>query len=314
MLNTPSSPTATAGAAKRVLVIGFSQTGQLSAVIDRIVAPLKEDGAISVHLETLQPVKPFPFPWPILPFFDAFPECAHLDPAPLQPLSLKGDEDFDLVIVSYQVWFLAPSQPIVAFLRSPEAKRLLAGKPVVTVIACRNMWLMAQEKMKRLLSDVGARLIDNVVLTDTASTMATLVTTPRWVLTGRRDAFFGLPPAGVSADEIARCCRFGRALRDALKADREQGEAPLLAGLQAVQADPRLLFSEKAATRSFFVGLACAVSARLHCVPGRAHPDRGADQSADPDSGAAAAWQIPRVPQSVFRTSFRFWHRSTIRL
>ena len=241
---------------KRVLVITYSQTGQLGAVLERILAPLRQpdaDLSIDVHIETLKPQKPFPFPWPILRFFDAFPECAHLDPAPILPLSLSGDEVFDLVIVSYQVWFLAPSQPVVAFLRSPEAKRLLAGKPVVTVIACRNMWLMAQEKMKGLLADVGARLLDNVVLTDTAPTMATLVTTPRWVLTGRRDVFFGLPPAGVNPTEIARCERFGWALGDALRDGRERGKEALLSGLQAVAVDPRLLFSEKAGTRSFFV-------------------------------------------------------------
>lgn len=239
-----------------MLVITYSQTGQLSAIVERIIAPLREmDSAVSIdiHVETLRPQRPFPFPWSLLRFIDAFPECAHLDPGPLQPLTLSGDEHFDLVILSYQVWFLAPSQPVVAFLRSPEGQRLLAGKPVVTVIGCRNMWLMAQEKMKGLLHAVGARLIDNVVLTDTAHTLATLVTTPRWVLTGKRDAFLGLPPAGVNVREIARCSRFGYALRDALLENRERGNAPLLSGLQAVQVDPRLLFSEKAATRGFFV-------------------------------------------------------------
>lgn len=241
---------------KRVLVLCYSQTGQLAAVVDRIVAPLQEndDGLrVELHRETLKPQQPFPFPWPLLRFFDAFPESAHLDPAPLQPLALRGDEDFDLVILAYQVWFLAPSQPAVAFLRSPVGQRLLAGKPVVTVIACRNMWLLAQEKMKGLLAAAGARLIDNVVLTDRAPTLATLITTPRWLLTGRRDAFWGLPPAGVAAAEIARCRRFGLALRDALRGGRETGSAPLLSGLQAVEADPRLLFSERAGTRSFYV-------------------------------------------------------------
>lgn len=252
-MSSPNTLAATP-ARKRVLVVTYSQTGQLAAVVDRILAPLRAAGDdIDVVVETLKPQQSFPFPWPILRFFDAFPECAHLDPAPLQPLTLNGGESFDLVILSYQVWFLAPAQPIVAFLRTPQAKRLLAGKPVVTVIACRNMWLMAQEKMKRLLDEAGARLIDNIALTDTAPTLATLITTPRWMLTGRRDAFLGLPPAGVSADDIARCSRFGHALRDALREDRERGSAPLLSGLKAVDVDPRLLFTEKAATRSFFV-------------------------------------------------------------
>jgi len=252
----PSSPVTPR---KRVLVVSYSQTGQLAAVVRQIVAPLIESDSageascIEVHHEILRPLNPYPFPWPILRFFDAFPESAHLDPAPLQPLTLQGDEDFDLVVLSYQVWFLAPSQPVVAFLKTPEAKRLLAGKPVVTVVGCRNMWMQAQEKMKALLTRLEARLIDNVVLTDNAPTLATLVTTPRWLLTGRRDSFLGLPPAGIAANDIARCRRFGLALRDALEQDREREGRPLLSGLQAVQADPRLLVSERAGTRSFFL-------------------------------------------------------------
>ena len=151
---------------KRVLVINYSQTGQLSAITQRIIAPLQQDEQIEVHVETLRPLKPYPFPWRFFSFLDAFPESAHMVTPPLQPLSLNGDEDFDLVILPYQVWFLAPSLPVTAFLKHPLAKKLLTGKPVVTVIACRNMWMMAQEKMKTLLAECGARLLDNVVLVD----------------------------------------------------------------------------------------------------------------------------------------------------
>lgn len=238
---------------KRVLVVAYSQTGQLSGLAERIAGPLREDATIKVHVETLVPVKPFPFPWKFFSFLDAFPESAHLVPPPLQPLALKGDEDFDLVILPYQVWFLAPSQPITAFLKNPVAKKLLVGKPVVTVIACRNMWMLAQDKLCRLLNDCGARLLDNVVLVDPSPTMVTLFTTPLWLLTGKRDFVPGVPPAGVDKASITAARRFGLALRDALHENRERGSAPLLAGLGAVNADPHLLFSEKVATRSFFV-------------------------------------------------------------
>ncbi len=238
---------------KRVLVIHYSQTGQLTALAERIVAPLKADPLISVHVETLRPLQEFPFPWPFFQFFDAFPESAHLVPPPLQPLSLTGEEDFDLVILPYQVWFLAPSQPITAFLKHPLAQRLLAGKPVVTVIACRNMWLTAHEKLKRLLAAKGARLIDNVVLTDPGSPLGTFLTTTAWLLAGRKTGFWGLPDAGLTSQQINGSVRFGRALVEALKQDREKQAQPLLAGLGAVTADPRLMFSEKAGTRSFYV-------------------------------------------------------------
>ena len=238
---------------KRVLAVCYSQTGQLSRVADHLLAPLREDPAVALQVEVLRPASDYPFPWPFLRFFDTFPETVHGAPAPLAPLALAGDEDFDLVILFYQVWFLSPAQPIAAFLRQPQAARLLRGKPVVTVIACRNMWLMAQEKMKAMLAGVGARLLDNVVLVDPSPTMASLLTTPLWMLSGRRDLIRSLPPAGVDDAAIVASRRFGLALRDALAHDAERGSAPLLAGLRAVDANPRLLASEKAATRSFFV-------------------------------------------------------------
>lgn len=238
---------------KRVLVLSYSQTGQLGRIVERIVEPLREDAGIDVHVEALRPVRPYPFPWKFFSFLDAFPECAHMIAPPMQPLSLTGDEDFDLVILPYQVWFLAPSLPIVGFLKHPLTGKLLAGKPVVTVIACRNMWLLAQDKMQQLLAACGARLLDNVALVDPSPTMVTLFTTPAWLLSGKRDLLPGLPPAGVDAQSTAATRRFGLALRDALHADQERGTAPLLSGLGAVEVDPHLLFSEKVATRSFFV-------------------------------------------------------------
>ena len=249
-MNPLHSPPATT---KRILVLCYSQTGQLAEITQRIVEPLLQDPAITVHIETLRPVTHYPFPWKFFSFLDAFPECAHMVAPALQPLSLNGDEDFDLVILPYQVWFLAPSLPITAFLQHPVAKKLLAGKPVITVIACRNMWLLAQEKMKKLLASCGARLLDNVVLIDPSSTLTSLITTPLWMLSGRRDLLPGLPPAGVDADSIKAASRFGFALRDALSNDLERSTAPLLGGLRAVNSDPHLLFSEKVATRSFYL-------------------------------------------------------------
>lgn len=247
----PETPAASE--TKRVLVISYSQTGQLDAITRRILEPLQDDSRFAVHVEPLRPRQAFPFPWSVLQFFDAFPESARLTPGELQPLTLQGDEDFDLVILPWQVWYLAPSQPVTAFLKHPLAQQLLAGKPVVSVIACRNMWMLALDKLRGLLAANGARLIDNVVLTDRAPTLATLITTPMWLLTGRRDAVPGLPAAGIATHDIARCRRFGLALRDALLEHRERGTAPLLTGLEAAVANPRLLFSERAGTRSFAV-------------------------------------------------------------
>ena len=237
---------------KRVLVINFSQTGQLSDITERIISPLRAAGH-EVHLETLVPETPFPFPWPIVDFFDAFPECVQLDAPPLRPLSIAADTPFDLVILTYQVWYLSPALPMTAFLQSAEGRQLICGKPVVTLVACRNMWLSAQETMKQLIANAGGHLVDHLVFTDQGHPLATFITTPRWVWTGKRDSFLGLPPAGVSAEEVRQARRFGLALVDGLNNDLEKSGQPMLAGLRAATVNPRLAMSERAGRRAFGV-------------------------------------------------------------
>jgi hypothetical protein len=194
---------------KRVLVVHFSQTGQLARVARRLVSPLAEANDVELVDETLRPRPRYPFPWPLWRFLDAMPETVLLEPPALEPLAVRAEEHFDLVVLAYQVWYLAPSGPMTAFLKSEPGRRLLRGRPVVTVIACRNMWLLAQETVKRLIQEAGGRLLDNVVFTDQGGTLATFVTTPRWLLTGRRNPFWGLPAAGVAEQEIAKADRFG---------------------------------------------------------------------------------------------------------
>lgn len=236
---------------KRVLLVHFSQTGQLARVARRLTSPLAAAGDVELVEEVLRPRRPYPFPWPAWRFLDAMPETVLLEPPALEPLTAGADERFDLVVLAYQVWYLAPSGPMTAFLKSEEGRRLLRGRPVVTVIACRNMWLVAQETVKHLIQEAGGRLRDNVAFVDGGGTLASFVTTPRWVLTGRRDAFWGLPAAGVAEEEIRNADRFGRALLAGLRADRERSDEPMLTGLGAARVDPRLIFSERAGQRVF---------------------------------------------------------------
>jgi hypothetical protein len=238
---------------KRVLLVHFSQTGQLARAARRLVEPLAQAHDVDLVEEILRPRQPYPFPWPFWRFLDAMPETVVLEPPELEPLTVRADEHFDLVVLAYQVWYLAPSGPITAFLKSESGRRLLRGRPVVTVIACRNMWLSAQETVKRLIDEAGGQLRDNVVFTDRGSALASFITTPRWLLTGRRDAFWGLPAAGVAEEDIASADRFGRALLAALRADRERAAAPMLVGLRAATVDSRLIFSERAGKRAFSV-------------------------------------------------------------
>ena len=237
---------------KKVLVLYYSQSGQLSSMAKSVTAPLMDNPEIELDYCPIKPIKAYPFPWSFYPFFDAFPEAIFMNGCPIEPINNKYD-DYDLVILAYSVWFLAPSIPITGFLKTDQAKVLLKDKPVITLIACRDMWVMAQEKMKKLLLDVKATLIDNVVLTDQGGILYAFITTPRWMLTGKKDPFLFFPASGVSDQDIQDSRRFGDRINDALNNDLEKEKKPLLKNMGAVNVNGKLIATEKIATRSFTV-------------------------------------------------------------
>jgi len=236
---------------RQVLIVHFSQTGQLDRLAQSVCEPLQQCSDIQLDYLQLQPAQPYPFPWPFLEFFRIFPETVLMRPQPLLPLAVDASKRYDLVILAYQVWFLSPSQPMTAFLASPEAAQLLKGAPVVTLIGCRNMWLMAQEKVKNRLTELGARLVDNIALTDACGTAASFLATPLWLFTGRQKSYSWVPRAGIDEAEIVAASRFGVAMAQRLTADRLPIEQPMLSGLGAVKIDEKLIASEKVGNRSF---------------------------------------------------------------
>ena len=238
---------------RRVLVVHYSSpSGQLSEVIRNFSSPLAESGDIELHELVLRPRKPYPFPWPILRFFDTFPETIYLDPPEMEPFAPDAGLRYDLVILGYQVWFLSPSGPTVGFLKSPEAQALLKDTPVVTVIACRDMWIMAQERVKEILVACSARLVGNVVLVDEAGSVGSFLATPLWMMTGRRGPRFGglIPRAGVKPEQIKGCRRFGERIVSALQG-RVLLDEDLLRHMGAVKVNAKLIAAEKAGRRSF---------------------------------------------------------------
>ena len=233
---------------KRVQVIFYSQSGQLRTVIESFCAPLMQNDQVEVLFTPIKPCTAFPYPWRFYDFFDTMAESVLDRGCAIEPVDVAANAD--LVILGYTVWFLSPSPPVTAFLNSMQA-RSLAGKPVITLIACRDMWLMAQERVKTKLSALGARHLDNAVFTDQGKSLYSFVTTPRWLFTGKKNGFWFFPPAGVADGEIALASRFGERLLAALAQDQEIKNAPLLTGLGAARVADKLIASEKIALKSF---------------------------------------------------------------
>lgn len=210
-----------------VAVYAYSQTGQLHDALDALLAPLEQAG-VRIERVTVRPDRPYPFPWPVRRFFGIFPEAVD-DEGGVTPMTLDPPEPprADLVVLGFQVWYLAPSIPV----RSLLASRSFAGQDVLGVVACRNMWYSAALEVQRRLAASGARYTGTVAAIDTAPAGVTFVTTLSWLLRGVRKPLRRLPPAGVGPDELARLGRLG-----ALIAERLGGrgtEVPAVSGAPA---------------------------------------------------------------------------------
>lgn len=202
---------------KEILVIHYSQTGQLTTILKNMITPIfKEE--INVTYYEIKPVKPFKFPWGKDSFYDVFPETFLQIPSEIEtPPEEILNKHFDLVVLGYQVWFLTPSIPINSFLKSEFAEKIMGNTPVITVVACRNMWLQAQEKVKRLLVKANANLVGHLAFVDKHINHISVITIEYWMLSGKKDHYLGIfPKPGVSDKDIKEANKYGAPIKEAL--------------------------------------------------------------------------------------------------
>ncbi|SFN50220.1 hypothetical protein SAMN04487989_101859 [Bizionia echini] len=237
---------------KQVLVIYYSQSGQLTEILNNIVKSMKNDETaftyLNIHME-----ETFPFPWNKEQFFGVFPETFRQEPRQIKPISESIlNKKYDLILFGYSVWYLTPSLPTTSFLATPEAKKLFKNTPVITVIGCRNMWIMAQEKMKSKLQELQANLVGNIVLVDRHINHVSVITIVQWMFTGVKKRFLGIfPKPGVSQKDIDEATKFGTVIAEHLNQNNYNNLQNNLLNVGAVKIKPFLITVDKRANAIF---------------------------------------------------------------
>lgn len=207
----------------------------------------------TIDYHKIEMEKPFPFPWNKKVFFGVFPETFLQQPSKVNsvPESIL-DKKYDLIILGYQVWYLTPSLPINSFLNTPQAEHLLANTPVITVIGCRNMWIMAQEKMKKKLLSLKAKLVGNIVLADRHINHISVITISQWMFSGKKEKYLGIfPKPGVSQKDIDESVKFGSVIDKHLSLGNFENLQDALLNKKAVKVKPFLITVDKRANILF---------------------------------------------------------------
>lgn len=234
---------------KKILVIHFSQSGQLTEILRQFTAPLHAE----VELIQFHPKENFPFPWNSASFFNAMPETVLEEPISLEHIAFKHTR-YDLIVLGYQPWFLSPSLPTTSLLKQDEFRRLLNNTPVVTVIGSRNMWLNAQESVKQQIRDAGGKLVGNVPLIDRHNNLASAVSIVHWMMTGKKERKWGIfPTPGVSQQDIDDSKIFGELLDHCVATEDYSAYQTQVLKTQKIGIGTDILFIEGRAKKLFLI-------------------------------------------------------------
>ncbi|CAA6825646.1 MAG: Dialkylrecorsinol condensing enzyme [uncultured Aureispira sp.] len=226
---------------KRILVIGYSQSGQLYEILENFLKPFE---GVEIEQVKIEPKEAFPFPWTSDVFFDTMPESVLEEPVDLAPYTLKSTS-YDLIIVGYQPWYLSPSIPTTSLLKDPKFLSILKNTPVVTVIGARNMWLNAQESVVGYIEGAGGKVVGNVPLVDRHQNLVSVLSILHWMLTGKKERKWGvLATPGVSDKDIKGVEIFGKKVFKGLQKGTYKGLQEEILAEQTIDIHPSILLVE----------------------------------------------------------------------
>ena len=240
---------------KKILVLYYTQTGQLREIVENIAQPFQQKKeAYEVTFYEIKMKKDFDFPWKPEVFYNTFPETYRQVPQEiLPPPENVLNQKFDLVIFGYQVWFLTPSVPIISFLKSEYASKILGNTNIITVSGTRNMWMLSQEKLKPYFKELKAKLVGNIALVDRHDNYTSVVTILNWLQTGNKISPKPFPKAGIADEEIAGAGKYGHIIEKYLAQNNFDGLQPELVKNGAVEVRPFLVKVETVGNKLFIL-------------------------------------------------------------
>lgn len=183
---------------KKALFLYYSQTGQTERAMKTLAKGFAQVAPCATAVYAVD--EKFSFPWKMTSFFRVFPRAV-LGLAPrLENLPINLDE-YDLIFLGGQVWFLSPSLPLQSFLQSKSAQAV-RGRKIITVVTCRNLWYSALNSVRTSIQKLGGHFLGQITVCEISPIWASFVTTPRWMLTGNKAPFAFFPAAGIRENDF----------------------------------------------------------------------------------------------------------------
>ncbi len=205
--------------ARSVLILYYSFTHQTSRVAEAMAEEFRAGGN-QVELCRIQLVDPrYQLTFPLRPFWRTmtrmiWPQVTGKTGEIEFDESLL-DGDYDLVCIGSPTWWLHPALPIVSFLKSDSAARLLNGRSFAVFTVCRALWWNNLRVVRKLASRAGGRIVDSAAFCFQGNQVRSMLSFISYLKNGEdRDRFWGcrIYPFGVPEEGLEKAKSFARGL------------------------------------------------------------------------------------------------------
>jgi len=221
--------------APRVLFVYYSHTQQAQRVCDAMAEVLRGRGCdvSQAAIEFTDPhysknFKEFPFRhavFGILPLL--WPQLRRKTGQIRIPETAKQG-DYDLVCFGSPTWFFTTNMPLRSYLRSDEARTVLAGKPFAAYVVCRRYWSINLKEVRKLGTAQGGKYLDGIRFTYEGGQIRSLLSLLSYFGKGEmRERSLGIkiPPTNLKPDFGDQAAAFANKLADGVDLPAPLGEA-----------------------------------------------------------------------------------------
>ena len=106
-----------------------------------------------------------------------------------------------------------------SFLKSDEARKLLAGKPFAVFVVCRQYWNENSTAVRELAEQQGGRYVDEIHFTYPGDPLRSMLSLTSYLGSGEyREKYLGMriPSTNVQSEQLEQTRKFAGALADRL--------------------------------------------------------------------------------------------------
>lgn len=210
----------------RILLLYYSYTGQSRKVLEAAGEVFRERGcdvrAAEIEFIDQRYAERFSrFPmkrvWPDM--LSVFGAQSRRATGEIRIPEAVGDGDYDLICIGSPTWWRTISMPLRSFLKSSEARNLLADKPFAVFVVCRRYWRENYKAVRALGEKLGGRYVGGVHFEYPGGQVRSMLSLTSYLGSGEyRDRYLGIaiPPTNVQPEQLEQTRKFALGLADQL--------------------------------------------------------------------------------------------------